>query len=236
MDFEEMKKRLRDQILNGNPKPVLVPVPKTEETLVTTPAKTEETPVTTDTTREAWLDQAWAVLTKHFSETTSWPINLPEVRLSVGFARGKRPGKKLTAQTIFETEDKKPQVFVTPVATSATAVLTLLVEQIAIIRAKRYNESLALSQARCGLITASPACPTTTLAGGNLEKALASIVAKIGTYPHAAVTSSYTPRDSGGVKVQCSESGYKLRISEKWLAKYGAPICPHCSQRMTVGE
>lgn len=214
--LEQMKNRLRQQVLNGTkaaPAPVVTAAP----VIVTVPEHKTETKAQ-DFTREAWLERAWSEIQGLFGIVT------PNVRLSVGFPRGKRATSAWSKCVVkaVDTVDNKPQVFVSPIASDAKTVLTVL---FCIACDLNGLKSPVLSVDSSGALTITQAD----------ENLLKPILERLPAYPHAAVKQdAYKPRDSGGVKVFCSTSGYKVRIAQAWLTKLGAPICPCCNARMSV--
>ena len=74
---------------------------------------------------------------------------------------------------------------------------------------------------------------TATVAGADLKVKLDALAAKLGPYPHAALTPGMRTGKQGTrmLKVTCPEDGYTLRATRKWL-DMGLPTCP-CGTEMT---
>jgi len=194
------------------------------------PAKQVEQPAITSheaINREAWLGKALGMLSNSLAKVM-------HCKLSVGYGPNRRGTKRLQAHSIpaHETADKIPQVFISPVAQTSHEALTLLVSELAhlvdpvrangirLIYGLVRNE---LKNERDFEWTAKPA----------LAKIFDSIIASIGEYPHAGIiVGEYKAREMQP-KLECLESGYKLRMARMWLDKHGPPICPCHKQPMT---
>ena len=92
---------------------------------------------------------------------------------------------------------------------------------------------------------------TATVPGETLTGILATILEKLGSYPHAALVAAggsvpvpkpgdptrtitgAPSRNKSMQKVVCEESGYLVRISSKWLLE-GTPSCPCHNVPMVV--
>src|SRR5262249_32833811 len=82
---------------------------------------------------------------------------------------------------------------------------------------------------------------TQTPASPELAERLRLLVEGIGPYPHATLDAMSIEaaggEKSGGtrlLKAECAECGYTCRVTKKWLAEKGAPICPCNMQPMAA--
>ena len=191
----------------------------------------------THTTREAWLTEAIEMLAPFFIERTGIE-EMPKVRVSVGWPGGSGRKNSVIGQCWAPgaAADGVAQVFISPVLADAGRVLDVLVHEL--IHAIDENQSghrgrfrkMALAMGLEGKMTA-------TVAGDELKQDLAVIAAMLGEYPHAALKHSDAKKQSTRMlNVECAEgSGYKARMTRKWLEEYGAPKCPCHDETMAIG-
>lgn len=179
-------------------------------------------------TREAWLTAAVTGLTPLFA-TAGAPI--PPVRVSVGWPGGSsRARGNVIGQCWAPTSaaDGVQQIYVSPVLEDAPRVLDVLAHELvhAVDKCEHgHRGPFATIAKRIGL----EGPMTATTAGPELLAALEKLSAKLGAYPHSALTtatSSHPKQSTRMVKCECPESGYIVRTTRKWLAEYGAPLCP----------
>ena len=70
---------------------------------------------------------------------------------------------------------------------------------------------------------------TATVAGEGLVSILNELTEELGPYGHGAITLQAANEKKQGtrmLKVECEETGYKVRLTRKWLDELGAPLCP----------
>ena len=199
--------------------------------------------------REQWLETAIELMKPHFTESIPG-VEFPKVRVSVGWPGG-RSGPRTIGQcwAPFTATDNVSQIFISPVLDDPILVLATIAHEL--IHAIDENKSghkgaFGVTARAIGL----EGRLTATVAGEALTAVLATILAKLGTYPHAALMTASmlskpgtpeskpeTPRSPTGAplraksmqKVVCAaeeKSGYLVRISNKWLDLHGTPKCP----------
>lgn len=180
--------------------------------------------------REAWLLKATEKLRKGIF--TDALAHIPDVKISVGF-----PGGGVRRTTIGQfwraeaTQDKIPQIYISPVIDDPIRALDILVHEL--VHActpghghKKPFGDLARAVGLTGKLTA-------TVAGPELKDKLVDLSASLGKFPHAAITMSEVKKQPTALrKVECSNCGYVLRTTDKWLNLWGAPICPCNNERM----
>jgi len=211
-------------------------------------------------TREAWLSAAINAVRPLF---VSIGHPLPKkVRVSVGFGyNGGAENKHILAQTwaTVTSADGTPAVFISPVIAEATDAYAALMHELVHVaddcKSGHRGNFVAIGQ-KLGL----EGKPTQMLPGVVLYAELVTIVASLGSYPHAAldpnpyggtetpVGAPDTPvrrvRTGPAVQVNrhfkaechnkaCSAEGYLVRTSQKWLS-VATPICPVCMTEMHV--
>ena len=192
--------------------------------------------------REQWLETAIELMKPHFTESIPG-VEFPKVRVSVGWPGGKH-GPRTIGQcwAPFTAADNVSQIFISPVLDDPILVLATLAHELihAIDENKSGHKGAFGVMARAigleGRLTA-------TVAGEALTAVLATILEKLGAYPHAALGSvpadptrtitGAPSRNKSMQKVVCEESGYVARVSNKWLLE-GTPSCPCHNVPMVV--
>ena len=181
-------------------------------------------------TREAWLNAGVDALRSHF-EAAGFPVPTV-VRVSVGFPRGAR---KAVGQCWKQSaaKDKVSQVFVSPVQANGVDVLDTIAHELVHASLDCEGKHGAPFVKACKAVGLTSGKPTSAVAGPELRATLEAIVAKLGEYPHAALSPSDTPKQTTRLlKVACRECGYTARVTRKWLDDSGAPLCPCNSKPM----
>lgn len=189
-------------------------------------------------TREGWLIAAVEALTPLFSEQS---IELPAVRVSVGFPGGRGPKTGVIGQcwNSHASSDAAPQIFIHPSLVDHDEILATLVHEL--VHAADDCESGHKGQfVKWARAMGLEGKPTATHAGQDLVDQFKSIIEHLGDFPHAALGGG----DGGGddekkqstrmIKVECPSDGYIVRTTRKWL-EIGVPTCP-CGTEMQVPE
>ena len=185
------------------------------------------------TNREAWLTKAAELMRVYF------PQEVPAFRVSVGWPGGKGKKGNVIGQAwrASAADDNMAQVFISPSIVEPIEVLaTLLHEMVHVVdnNENGHRKPFADIARKVGL----KGPWTSTTASETLVPKLNAVVLKLGEYPHAALnkieneTSSHT-QTTRMLKAECvNETGYKVRLSRKWLEEYGAPKCACCDEPM----
>ena len=205
------------------------------------------------TVREQWLETAIELMKPHFAESIPG-VEFPKVRVSVGWPGGKH-GPRTIGQcwAPFTAADNVSQIFISPVLDDELVVLaTLAHELIHAIDENKSGHKGAFGAMACAIGLEGRL--TATVAGETLSAVLATILEKLGAYPHAAIVASggvqkpgdptepgdptrtitgAPSRNKSMQKVVCAESGYVARVSNKWLLE-GTPSCPCHNVPMVV--
>ena len=182
-----------------------------------------------ETTREAWLREAVALMRPYVRDRAG--LDVPDVAVSVGFPYG-RGGRHAIGQCHYTTADGAPALFVHPELDEATRVLDVLLHEAlhAALPDVGHRRPFARAATACGLAGK----PTATVAGDDLTPVLAGWLAKLGNYPHARVdTSKVKKQTTRMLRASCPVDGYTVRVSRKWL-EVGTPVCP-CGVTMEEG-
>tara|TARA_R100001082_G_scaffold29993_1_gene15076 strand:+ start:2571 stop:3137 length:567 start_codon:yes stop_codon:yes gene_type:complete len=75
---------------------------------------------------------------------------------------------------------------------------------------------------------------TATTAGESFTRFIEPVIAEMGEYPHKTLNLSRVKKQGTRMKkVVCTECGYTVRMTRKWLDAVGAPDCPIHEMQMT---
>lgn len=186
--------------------------------------------MTNHTTRESWLTAAVELLSNDLFAPHGFTV--PTVRVSVGWPHR---GQASTIGQCFPghmAADKVGQIFISPKLGDDLRVLDVLAHEMvhAINHAEGKNghgKDFSVIAKKIGLTGKM----TATVAGDDLQVALAVISAQLGPYPHSALIASNAPqgpsRSGKAIKLECSNGDdYIVSISKSRLENLGAPKCP----------
>lgn len=223
-----LKERLHEDLFTAEDEPTL---DELRERLA------EDAPKPIYTTREAWLQDGIKKLGRELF--AKHDIELPEVRVSVGWPGGRGPKKNVIGQC-FATKsagDKVAQIFISPVIENANDVLICLAHELihAVDDCQSGHKKNFVRIAK--LIGFVPKWTVATVDTATLPLigAVDLVARELGKYPHSALQKTERPQvqKTYMVKIvpssECDECdpGYKLRMTQKWLEEAGAPLCPH---------
>lgn len=178
-------------------------------------------------TREAWLEAACDALAPIIERATGGALERP--RVSCGWAASS-PQKTLGQCFMRDSaEDGRPQIFIAPTIKDVTApqgVLATLLHEMchAALPDKTHHKAPFKRLAEAvGLLEPW----TATSAGEDLLPAFRLLAAKLGPYPHAALSLAERKKQSTRLlKCECQNCGYTARVTKKWIAEAGTPLCP----------
>jgi hypothetical protein len=189
--------------------------------------------------REAWLMAAVEKLRPIFS---GHGYVIPDLRVSVGWpsSGGLATKKKVIGQCFFghTTEDKKPQLFISPIlcdVTEPSGVLPTLVHEVCHVAAgkdAKHGPKFVKVMKLLGL----EGKPTATTAGAELIERLKLISTELGPFPHSKLIPIKVPKTQTTrmIKMECAGCAYVARTARKWLDEFGPVICPCNKQPMRV--
>ncbi len=190
-------------------------------------------------TREEWLVAAIEALGKTVFADAG--VELPPVRVSVGWPGGRGKKENVIGQCwpTGLAADKKAQLFISPVLNDGARVLDVLAHELvhAADDCKNGHKAPFAKIAKAIGLTGKM---TATVATPELVEKLNAIVLELGVYPHAELAKSggsHEPKKQTARmrKAECPVgSGYKVRLTTKWIEELGAPICPCCKNVMDV--
>ena len=157
--------------------------------------------------REAWLLRAFVEIGKHAGMAG---LNVPPVRLSVGYGRGgrRKPWSVIPAR---DTVDQTPQAFISPEIDQTKDALDILAASLSHVLGGAGGQAL----------------------GAVWRIARSPVAAAVGPYPHAAATGKAAQAQTTRLlKASCPDCGYVVRLSRRW-ADVGLPTCP-CGTEMEL--
>lgn len=194
--------------------------------------------------REAWLLTAAEHLIGWIREVVDEDLATPQVRLSVGWPGGRSRQTTVRGQcwSSGSAEDGIAQIFISPVQADTVTTLAVLLHELvhAFDDCKDSHHGRFIKIARAVGFKAS--WTSSDNRSDELSERLCGLAKDLGDFPSAAILSGRAadtpkPQTSRQLKAECpSESGYKVRLSQKWIDEHGAPICPCCGLVMEVED
>jgi hypothetical protein len=184
------------------------------------------------TNREAWLQQATAILRPWFTELG---LTVPEVKVSVGFSNS---GGTKVIGVCFHPEASKDgvhQLFIHPNQDELVQVVAVLTHELlhaALPRGTGHRGRFP-HMAKALLLDGKP---TATVPSAEFEAKVMELFAAMPKYPHAALRVGEGKKQSTRqLKVWCPDDDYIVRMSQTQLdRRSGAgPDCPLCGVPMT---
>lgn len=188
-------------------------------------------------TREEYLELAvQAIIADIF---TPAEIEVPPVRVSVGWPGGRGPKKNVIGQCFDKrvSKDGKAQIFVTPAIDDAYVTIETLTHELihAIVEGHEDENGEVKHHGHRGeFITVAKAIGfekpwKETPASPELREKLQAIADRLGAYPHAAITMEDRPtvQKTYYLKyVSPENSDYFVRVTATKVEEYGAPLDP----------
>ena len=179
--------------------------------------------------REAWLTEVVRAMRPAFRAAG---IDLPPVRVSVGWPGGKRSKGVTLGQCWSPTSaaDGRAQIFVSPIVHDGRIAISTLVHELchaADRNANGHDRPFEAIARKVGL----EGKPSETHAGPDLAEKSSALVKRLGKYPHAALTemtSGTKKQTTRMVKLTCACTPERiLRVSRKNIDA-GRIICGIC--------
>ena len=199
---------------------------------------------TADQNREAWLHRAAEKMLPWIREVIDPEFPEVKFRISVGWPGG-RAKKTVTRGQCWASssaDDGIAQIFISPMQADTETTLAVLLHEMvhAFDDCKDGHKGRFVKIAKpLGFI---PKWTSSDNRSDELSERLFNLAEVLGTFPSAAIVSGRaadTPatQTNRQLKAECpSGSGYKVRLSQKWIDELGAPICPCCGLPMEVEQ
>lgn len=161
-------------------------------------------------------------------------IMTPKFHISVGFpSRNALSMKRRTIGQCWDglvSQNGQFQIFISPVIGSAIEVAATVAHELihANVGTKAGHKKPFADTARAIGLAGKP---TQTYAGEDFRAFADPIIGKLGDYPHSQLvpTVGFKPQTTRLIKAWCTDCGYIVRTTEKWL-ELGTPLCP-CNQK-----
>src|SRR5215471_9917303 len=184
---------------------------------------TQAVAVTPSLERQQWLEHAVEALRTRFADVG---YTIPQkIRVSIGWP--KRAASCGAIGECWATEassDRHSELFVSPELTEGGRILDVLAHEMVhatVGTGAGHRKPFKQCALKIGLVGPM----RTTTAGPEFVAWAETLFKRIGPYPAGFLT--YTPRQSTRMlKCECPTCGYVARVSHKWLALSGPPICP----------
>lgn len=176
--------------------------------------------------REEWLRQLGIGLEPLFKAAG---YTLSPYKISCGFPskgiRGKAIGECFAPET---SKLKVSEIFVHPKLDDELEVAATVCHEICHVACgvdKKHGPKFKEVAVKLGLVGKM----TATRPGPEFEAAVQGILARLGDYPHGALTgtgSTGPKQPTRLIKVLCSDCEYNIRVTKKWI-EIGVPSCPN---------
>jgi len=219
-------------------------------------------PNTADTAlnREGWLNAFAAEIAPVIKQRTGLSVPLSKMRFSVSFPRTRSTPNRKGSYTIGQcfhggaNGSGLHEILINPLrdvvmddnghGIGETIIHEMLHACLAL--GTGHKAPFARAAKQMGLngkgADGKPARPTATIANEDTIKLVREIEAKIGPYPHQAISGEWgTKQTTRLLKVMCLDcgymneagNGYTSRITMTWIENAGLPTCP-CGNTMTL--
>ena len=177
--------------------------------------------------RETWLVAVADRMAPRFKEL-GFP--LPKIRMAVGFTskgiRAKRIGECWTGDA---SGDKTHEIFIVPTIDDSLRIADILAHEL-VHAAVGITEGHGKLFGKVARSIGLEGKLTHTTGGSEFVKWAAPILKAVGPIPHSrlsgGLSTSPKKQTTRMIKCECSECGYTVRTTAKWLESAGAPICP----------
>jgi hypothetical protein len=179
--------------------------------------------ITPSLERAQWLEQAVEALRTKFAEVG---YSIPErIRVSIGWPkRAGRCGRIGECWSTSASSDQHAELFISPQPTDASNILVTLAHELSHATVGTDAGHGALFK-RCALKIGLQGPMRHTTALPEFTAWGQALIERIGAYPAGFLTD--TPKQGTRMlKCECPTCGYLARVSQKWLACAGPPICP----------
>lgn len=186
-------------------------------------------------TREAWLTEAAAIILDGIIMPQVYHADLsrPPVRITVGWPKGSRGGKKAIGQCFVRaaSTDGVNEIFISPEIDQPMSILPVMVHELihALLDCEDgHRGRFAVYAKACGLTGPM----TATSAGVELGVQLAVLADALGPFPHARMDVDGHRKVAGTrqLKVSCGCCGFVARTSRLQIRQWrdGNRLCPAC--------
>jgi hypothetical protein len=189
-------------------------------------------------TREQWLEAATVEIDKAVFKSTG-QVMPKKWRVTCGWpSKNALSAKKTRIGECWDksaSSDGHAEIIISMKLDDAIPVIDTLTHEMvhAIVGCACGHKGPFVKLARkIGLVGA----PTSCGAGPELMGVLAEIAKKLGAYPHKKINAMRTTKvqTTRLIKCVCPDTGYVVRTTRQWIAKFGPPYGPEGSQMEEV--
>lgn len=194
--------------------------------------------------REAWLQAGVDQMSERFGEQFAHhfgdEFTETKIKASCGFPRNDRNGKVVgQCWPGGRTADGTRHVFITPLEDDPIEVLGTLLHEMIHAYDNCVHQHRGVFVRACRAVGLAGK-PTATTVGADLKPILTEIVADLGAYPHTkmVVGAKVKVQSTRMLKMVCAApkpSEFIVRMTQKWLDEYGAPLCA-CHEKKMLTE
>jgi hypothetical protein len=202
-----------------------------QETTLKRREQTATVSVTPSLERQQWLERAVEALRTRFANVGY--VTPQRIRVSIGWPkRAASCGAIGECWPVAASSDKHNELFVSPELTEGARILDVLAHELVHATVgtgaghRKPFKQCALKIGLQGPMRATTASPEFTAWAEALMR-------RIGPYPAGFLTDS-PKQGTRMLKCECSCCGYIARVSQKWLALAGPPICPTDNIRLAL--
>lgn len=181
--------------------------------------------------RQTWLEYAVAELRAKFSDAG---CAIPQkIRVSIGWPkRAASCGAVGECWPTTASSDLHAELFISPELTDGARILDVLAHEL-VHATVGVSAGHGKPFAQCAHAIGLTGPMRATIAGPEFTTWAEALFKRIGPYPAGFLTD--TPKQgTRQLKCECALCGYTARVSRKWLALAGPPLCP--SDRIPMSE
>lgn len=190
--------------------------------------------------RQRWIEDAVITLRKRFKAVG---YSVPEkVRVSIGWPRGSH-GKGRAIGQCWGNEassDEHSEIFVSPelgkgAELGGIKIIGVLAHELAhAILGTKVGHKAPFK--RCAEAVGLTGKMTATSEGPEFVAFAESFIKERGEYPAGSLNESLRLKKQSTrlIKCECTECGYTVRVTKKWIESAGTPLCPVEMEAMEV--
>lgn len=175
--------------------------------------------------RQEWIETAAQTFKAHFA--ANWWTVQDNIRLSIGFPVGSKDGKKKLGICHNEawSADSHWEIFISPDYSNTNEILETIAHEMIHATVKVPGHRGKFKE--CAIAVGFEAPFSYTPAGPKMQACIDAIKAQIGEFPAGILSLAQRKKQPTRLlKCECMDCGYIARVTAKWVASVGAPICP----------
>jgi hypothetical protein len=176
--------------------------------------------------REQWLTELGEAVRHLYSN-----FNLKPFRLTCGWPCINPLGRKVRRIGECHPIESSPggfhEIFISPLVGESIEVAGVACHELGHVAAGTDQGHKGLFLKVCREVGLTKNKPTQAMPGERLTRLLEKVIGQLGPYPHKPMQpfTKRKERSNTDLTLTCVECGCKVRISIKWAAKSGLPVC-----------